>query len=82
MTKRQAATCEPVYEHLSHAVKSFDQNRSPRKKQEFLEGFRESIRSLKVSSYVLDMYLAVIVKLSNIVDVVDEMLQVAGLLTT
>ena len=65
----QAATCEPVYEHLAHAVKSFDQHGSPWEIEEFVEGFRESVGSLKVSSYVLNIDLAEIVELAHEVDV-------------
>ena len=64
----------PVGKHCESVQVLFNHNASPRQEEELIQGLRESIGPLQVSTDMFDVHLAVVVKSTHVVDRVREVL--------
>ena len=65
----------PVAKHCKSVQVLFNHNASPRQEEELIQGLRESIGPLQVSTNVFDVHLAIVVQSTNVVDAIREVLR-------
>ena len=68
----------PVAKHCKSVQVLLNHNASPRQEEELIQGLRESIGPLQVSTDMFDVHLAVVVKSTHVVDRIREVLRASG----
>ena len=68
----------PVGKHCESVQVLLNHNASPRQEEELIQGLRESIGPLQVSTDMFDVHLAVVVKSTHVVDRIREVLRASG----